>query len=67
MATEELRLHKKTNGLVLLLCTLAAVASLVGVFRPRAPSPYSEGSGYGPGHGSDSIMFGADPRGDQGR
>lgn len=36
--------------------------SLSMVFRPRKQSGFSEAGGYGRGHGSESLMFGASPR-----
>ena len=47
--------------LMVVLGVIMAV-SLTMLFRPRAPSPFSEGNGYGKGHGSESLMFGANPR-----
>lgn len=47
--------------LMVVLAVIAAV-SLSMVFRPRAPSPFSAAGGYGRGHGSESIMFGANSR-----
>jgi hypothetical protein len=32
------------------------------LFRPRSPSPFTEHGGFGAGHGSQTIMFGANPR-----
>jgi hypothetical protein len=66
-ARDELGYTEKTNGLVLLLFALVAVVVGVGVFRPKAPSPFSHGSGYGAGHGSAALMFGANPRDGAGR
>ena len=40
------------------LAVLAAV-SLSLLFRPRQQSGFSEAGGFGPGHGSESLMFGA--------
>jgi hypothetical protein len=60
--TDELRFTEKTNGLVLLLIGLVGVFATATLFRPRAPSPFSEGSGFGTGYGSDSIMVGAEPK-----
>jgi hypothetical protein len=60
--TSELRFTEKTNGLVLLLVALAGVFALASVFQPRAPSPYSVGSGYGTGYGSEAMMVGASAR-----
>jgi hypothetical protein len=47
---------------VLLLLMLFAVILTFGTFRPRRPSSFASGSGFGVGYGSDSIMFGAMPR-----
>jgi hypothetical protein len=47
--------------LMVVLGVIMAV-SLTMLFRPRAPSPFSEGTGYGKGHGSESLMFGANSR-----
>lgn len=58
----ELGYLDKTNGLVVLLMLLFAVIGTLLVFRPRSPSPFSAGSGYGTGYGSDSFMVGASPR-----
>jgi hypothetical protein len=30
--------------------------------RPRSPSPFTAHGAFGAGHGSQSIMFGANPR-----
>ncbi|HXU03113.1 MAG TPA: hypothetical protein VN903_19240 [Polyangia bacterium] len=48
-------------ALMVVLMILTAV-SLLMVFRPRRQSSFSEAGGYGPGHGSESLMFGASPR-----
>jgi len=55
-------LISKTGGLVLLVFALAGAVAMAAAFRPRAPSPFSVGSGYGTGHGTDSIMMGGSPR-----
>ena len=60
--TSELRFTEKTNGLVLVLIGLVGLLSLATLFRPHRPSPFSAGSGYGTGYGTDSIMVGASPR-----
>jgi hypothetical protein len=62
MATAELGLTQKTNGLVVLLIALVTVLATLAVTRPRSPSPFSAGSGFGTGYGSESIMVGASPR-----
>jgi len=58
----ELGYTEKTNGLVLLIILLFTVLLTLGLFRPHRPSPFSAGSGYGTGWGTDSIMFGAGPQ-----
>jgi hypothetical protein len=59
MGTEELGLLKKTNGLVVVAFTLVAVVATLTLFSLRRPSPFSSGSGFGTGWGSQSVMFGA--------
>jgi hypothetical protein len=54
----ELGYTEKTNGLVLLIILLFTVLFTLGVFRPHRPSPFSAGSGYGTGWGTESLMFG---------
>ena len=62
MASEELGFFRKTNGLVMALVVLFTVASTFLLFRPRRPSPFTAHGGYGAGHGSMGVMFGASPR-----
>jgi hypothetical protein len=38
------------------------VITTLGIVRPRRPSSFSNGSGFGVGFGAESIMFGAMPR-----
>jgi hypothetical protein len=59
----ELGYLEKTNGLVVALIVLFSVLATLLVVRPHKPSPFSAGSGYGTGYGSDSVMLGASPRG----
>jgi hypothetical protein len=49
------------RGLMLMLGVLAAIMPSK-VFRPRPPSPFTEHGGFGAGYGSQSLMFGANPR-----
>jgi hypothetical protein len=58
----ELGYLEKTNGLVIALIVLFSVIATLRVFRPHKASPFSAGSGYGTGYGSDSVMLGASPR-----
>ena len=60
--TRELGYLEKTNGLVVALIVLFSAFATLMVFRPQRPSPFSAGSGYGTGYGSDSVMAGANPR-----
>lgn len=53
---------RRTSGVVLILAALTALLSLAAVFRPREPSPFAAGSGFGVGYGAESVMFGAAPR-----
>ena len=46
---------------MLVLGVLTAIM-LAMLFRPRPPSPFSEHGGFGAGYGSQSLMFGANPR-----
>jgi hypothetical protein len=62
MSSEEIGFTRKTNGLVLALIALVMVVAVFTVFRPRRPSPFCSGSGFGVGYGSDGIMVGASPR-----
>ena len=39
-----------------------AVIVTFGSFRPRRPSSFSAGSGFGVVYGSESIMIGANPQ-----
>jgi hypothetical protein len=47
--------------LMVLFAVMTALA-LSLVFRPRPQSPFSSAGGFGRGHGSESIMFGANSR-----
>ena len=49
------------RGLMIALAVLAAIF-LAMVFRPRPPSPFTSHGAYGPGYGTQSLMFGANPR-----
>lgn len=49
------------RALMVVLGVLAAIF-LSLLFHPRKPSPFSEHGGYGTGYGSESVMFGANPR-----
>ena len=49
------------RGLMLMLAVLAAMV-LEMLFRLRPPSPFTEHGGFGAGYGSQSLMFGANPR-----
>jgi hypothetical protein len=60
--TSELRFTQQTNGLLLVLAVIMGVLVTAALVRPRRPSPFSAGSGYGTGYGSDSLMVGASPR-----
>jgi hypothetical protein len=46
---------------MVVVAVMIAVSTLM-VFRPRRQSGFSEAGGYGPGYGSESIMFGASGR-----
>jgi hypothetical protein len=50
----------KTAMMVVVGVLAAIMLSLL--FRPRQPSPFTEHGGFGAGHGSVSVMFGANPR-----
>jgi len=49
------------RALTLVLTVLMAL-SLIMVFRPRQPSAFTAHGAFGAGHGSQSMMFGAEPR-----
>jgi hypothetical protein len=49
------------QGLLFVLGVLMAIM-LSMLIRPRQPSPFTEQGGFGAGHGSMGIMFGASPR-----
>jgi len=49
------------RGLLLGLALLAALSTIV-MFRPRQPSPFTAHGAFCAGHGSQSMMFGAEPR-----
>lgn len=49
------------RAFTVVLGVLAAIL-LSMLFHPRKPSPFSEHGAYGAGHGSSSVMFGANPR-----
>jgi hypothetical protein len=49
------------KGLLIAMAVLTAIG-LAMVFRPKAPSPFTEHGAFGAGHGSVSVMFGASPR-----
>jgi len=55
--------HDRSYGIKLLLGLLIAGAvATIPVFRPRAPSPFTEHGAFGAGYGSESLMFGATAR-----
>jgi hypothetical protein len=58
----QIGLLQKTNGLVVFLMVATALLAIAGIFRPHRPSAFSEHGGYGVGHGTESIMFGANGR-----
>jgi hypothetical protein len=60
--TSELGFTKQTNGVLLVLAALVGAIAFFSVVRPRRPSPFSAGSGFGTGFGSESLMVGASPR-----
>lgn len=64
---DELGYTEKTNGLVLALFALVGLVITLGIVRPKEPSPFSAGSGYGAGHGRAALMFGASPRAGAGK
>ena len=47
--------------LLVLLAVIAAISTAM-LFRPRHPSAFTEHGGFGAGYGTQSIMFGANPR-----
>jgi len=49
------------RAFMVVLGVLAAIM-LSLLFRPRQPSPFTEHGAFGAGHGSVSVMFGANPR-----
>jgi hypothetical protein len=49
------------RALMLVLTFLMALSAIV-MFRPRQPSPFTQHGAFGAGHGSQSLMFGAEPR-----
>jgi hypothetical protein len=49
------------RGLLVAFGVLTAIL-LSMMFRPRPPSPFTEHGGFGAGYGSQSFMFGANPR-----
>ena len=49
------------RGFMVALAVLGAIF-LAMVFRPRAPSPFTAHGAFGPGFGTQSLMFGANPR-----
>ena len=53
---------ERSNGLVVLLLLVCGVIATLGLVRPRRPSSFSTGSGFGVGFGAESVMFGAMPR-----
>ena len=61
MSAETVQSYGGGRVLIVALAVLMAV-SLVMLFRPRQPSPFTAHGGFGAGHGTQSIMFGANPR-----
>jgi hypothetical protein len=49
------------RGLLILGALVTAILFAM-VFRPRHPSPFTSHGAYGAGYGSQSVMFGANPR-----
>jgi hypothetical protein len=47
--------------LLVLLAVVAAISTAM-LFRPRSPSPFTSSGAFGAGYGTQSIMFGANPR-----
>jgi hypothetical protein len=55
--SRSLGLLDRGNGSVVLVVVLFGLLSTVFVFRPKPPSTFAAGSGYGVGYGSGSIML----------
>jgi hypothetical protein len=47
---------------LLILGGLVTAILFAMVFRPSHPSPFTSHGAYGAGYGSQSVMFGANPR-----
>jgi hypothetical protein len=60
--TSELGFTKQTNGVLLVLAALVGAIAFFTVVRPQRPSPFSAGSGFGTGFGTESLMVGASSR-----
>jgi hypothetical protein len=49
------------RALMVAVGVLAAILTSM-LIKPRTPSPFTAPGAYGAGHGSQSVMFGANPR-----
>jgi hypothetical protein len=62
-----LGMYELTQGRGMGRALMVAVGVLTAILlsmllRPRTPSPFTNGGAFGAGHGTQSIMFGANPR-----
>ena len=58
----ELTQHRGMGRALMVACGILTAILLSLLVKPRTPSPFTAHGAYGAGHGSQSIMFGANPR-----
>ena len=58
----ELTQHHGMGRALMVACGVVTAILLSLLIRPRTPSPFTASGAFGAGHGSQSVMFGANPR-----
>ncbi len=58
----ELTQHGGMGRALMVACGVLTAILLSLLIKPRTPSPFTAHGAYGAGHGSQSVMFGANPR-----
>jgi hypothetical protein len=59
---EELTQRGGMGRALMVACGVLTAILLSLLIKPRIPSPFTAHGAFGAGHGSQSIMFGANPR-----
>ena len=58
----ELTQHRGMGRALMVACGVLTAILLSLLIRPRTPSPFTAQGAFGAGHGTQSVMFGANPR-----